>query len=126
MKQQIDGREQRMLEAMRKMLNLNGNPNMNRNNQAKAVKSPGEMNPESDGMNLQSNMDESEPGFQPQNAMNGQTDWPSYGRQGHLKILKFADKKQPSLLECGGRQITKELECESHQSVIHLDIYVDY
>ena len=65
---------------------------MSRNNQANAVKGPGEMNPETDGMNLQSNMDESEPGFQPPNAMNGQTDWPSYGRQDHLKILKLVDK----------------------------------
>ncbi len=38
MKQQIDGMEQRMLEAVRKMLNpTKNNPNMNRGNQATAV-----------------------------------------------------------------------------------------
>ena len=58
--------------------------------------------------------------------MNSQSDGPSYGRQDHLKILKLADKKQLSLLECGGHQITKKLECESNQSVRHVDIYVDY
>ena len=52
-----------MLDAMRKMLNPNGNPHIHRNNQAKAVRSPAEVNPETDGMNMQSNMDEMERGF---------------------------------------------------------------
>ncbi len=127
-KQQIDGMEQRMLEAVRKMLNPNSinNPNMSRGNQAKAVRSSGDVNVETERVNSELNMEKTEPGFLPQGSMNNQSDWPSYGRQDHLKILKLADKKQLSLLECGGHQITKELECESNQSVIHIDIYVDY
>ncbi len=31
-----------------------------------------------------------------------------------------------SLLECGGHQITKPLDCESNQSVVHVAIYADY
>ena len=46
--------------------------------------------------------------------------------QDHVKILKLADRKQLSLLECGGHQVTKELECETNQSVVHLDVYTDY
>ncbi len=38
-------------------------------------------------------------------------------RQDHLKILKLADKRQLSLLECGGHQVTKELECETNHSI---------
>ena len=29
-------------------------------------------------------------------------------------------------MECAGHQITKELECESNQSVVHVGIYADY
>ncbi len=43
-----------------------------------------------------------------------------------MKILKIAKKKHLTLWEGGGHQITKELECETGHSVIHLDIHVDY
>ncbi len=124
-KQQVEGMEQRMLEEVRKMLNPDNNANTNHNNQARAVRSSEDVNPEAEGTSLQTEAVNPEPGFLPQNSLNGQAEWPSYGRQDHLTILKLANKKQISLFECGCHQITK-LECESNQSIIHLGIYVDY
>ncbi len=40
--------------------------------------------------------------------------------------MKLAEKRQLSLLESGGHHVTKELECESNHSVVHLDLYVSY
>ena len=86
LEQQIDGMEQRMLEAVRKMLNPNnGNPsnkpNMGRGNQAKAVRSSGDVNVETERMNLSPNVEEVDSGFLPQTSMKSQSDWPSFGRQ---------------------------------------------
>ncbi len=64
--------------------------------------------------------------FQVQDTSTEVSGWPSYGRQDHLKTLKIAGKRQLSLLERGGHQITKEIDCESNQSVKHIAIYADY
>ncbi len=48
-----------MLDAVRKMLNpSNNNPNASRGNQAKAVRSSGEVTTEAEGANMQSNVEE--------------------------------------------------------------------
>ncbi len=114
-----------MLEAVRKMLKSNNNENANRSSQAKAVRISDEINPDIEGADLHVEAANPEPGFLSQSSVNGQSEGQSYGPKDHLKILKLADKKQLSL-ECGGHQITKELECESNHSEMHLDIYVAY
>ena len=123
-KKQMESMERRKMDAMRKMLTPTNNvQGSNRNNQAKAVRTRDEMQ-EAEG--AQSGPDGSAPeiGFQVLGSNAGS--WPEYGRLDHLKILKLADKKQLSLLECGGNQITKELECESNHSVVHVGKYAEY
>ncbi len=97
--------------------------NGNRSNQAKAVRIP-DVAQEPEGTQDESDGSAPEIGFQVQGS--DATNSPVYGREDHLKILNIANKKQLSLLECAGHQITKELECESNQSVIHVGIYADY
>ena len=45
-------------------------------------------------------------------------------RSENLKILKLSDRKQLTVLECAGHQVTKELEVETHQSIVSLLVYV--
>ncbi len=116
------------MQAMSKMFVPTGNVPSNRGNQAKAVRTQEEMTTPAI-INPDVSAEVPQPGFQVQDTEPPATEvpgWPSYGRQDHVKILKLAEKKQLSLLECGGHQITKELDCESNQSVIHLTIYADY
>ena len=117
MKQQVESMERRMLDVMRNAMNASNS----RQGQTKAVRSADEeMNPQSEL--AQQNMlpvENSHPEQQ-------EHEWQQQGRQDHVKISKIAKKKQLSLLECGGHQITKELEFESAHSVIHVDIYVEY
>ncbi len=123
-KQQMENMERRMMDAMRKMLAPSSNvQNSNRNNQAKAVRTP-DVVQEPEGAQDESSGSAPEIGFQVQGSDAASS--PVYGRQDHLKILKIANKKQLSLLECAGHQITKELECESNQSIVHVGIYADY
>ncbi len=120
----MEAMEQRMLQAMSKMFTPTGNVSGNRGNQAKAVRTQEEMST-SEMIDPDANADVQQPGFQVQNAdppANEVPGWPSYARQDHVKIPKLAEKQQLSLLECGGHQITKELDCESNQSVIPVAI----
>ncbi len=39
-------------------------------------------------------------------------------------MLKFFDRKQLTVLECAGHQLTKELEAETHQSIVSWLVYV--
>ncbi len=45
-------------------------------------------------------------------------------RSDNLKILKLSERKQLTVLECAGHQVTKELEVETHQSIVSLLVYV--
>ncbi len=113
LERQMDEIEKRMLDAIN---NLNrpravqNSHNNSRPNQAKAVRTPDET---VDDVNFDESRDCS-------------ATKEEVSRQDQVKILKLADRKQLSLLECGGHQVTKELECESNQSVVHLDVYTDY
>ncbi len=44
----------------------------------------------------------------------------------NLKILKLSEKRQLTVLGCAGHQVTKELEVQTHQSIIGLLIYVTH
>ncbi len=111
--QQVDSMERRMLEAMRGAMNSSNS----RKNQAKVVRSTDE-EASVQGKHLAQ-----------QKALSSEQqgpDWRQLGRTDRVKILKIASRKQLSLQECGGHQITKELECESSHCVIHSNIYVEY
>ncbi len=45
-------------------------------------------------------------------------------RSDNLKVSKLSEKRQLTVLECAGHQVTKELEIEIHQSIVKLMVYV--
>ncbi len=103
----MDALKKRTLDAIGRVSAKNNPPQNYRPNNAKAIKTSEEVETMTDTGQIGSVASEDQ----------------KKSRRDQLKVLKLIHRRQLTVLECAGQQVTKELTWQTNHSVIHARVY---